>query len=302
MNLTVRSLLSTVLSSTVILFLTGWQVPQGDRVLIFLKNTSNQPAASVAAGALLSLVEQKGIQADTTSNLAYIAEDSLKNYHALLLFQTSSDILDTWQQNDVERFVQAGGGLGIINAAGFSRYQWPWYHDLLTGGDKPAGTGNSVFWTKKHDGGRVFFAQAGSTPDQALTDQILDGIKTSVEGPALNYREAHTLRTPEENRFTFTILDSFMEEPIEMEVMADNRVMYIERRGQVKLYDPATKSTKIINKIPVHLTGNYEDGLLGMELDPDFETNHFVYLYYSPVGNESVQNLSRFVFTETPCI
>lgn len=280
-----------------LLLLTGWHPQKENKVLIFLKNTSNQPAATVAASTLLALVEGKGIEADTTSNAAYMAEDSLKNYRAVVLVQTSVDVLETWQQNDLERYVQAGGGLGFVNTGGFTRYQWPWYQDVLAGGDQPADASKPVFWQKSHDGGRVFFASASPGIDASLGEKLTDAIRQALGGASLNYREAHTLRTPEENRFTITVLDSFMEEPIEMEILADNRVMFVERRGNIKLYDPATKSTRIINKLPVHLTGNYEDGLLGMELDPKFETNHYVYLYYSPVGSESVQNLSRFVFT-----
>ena len=133
--------------------------------------------------------------------------------------------------------------------------------------------------------------------DDGLAKTIQDGLLFAKGGPALNYRNAHAARTPEENRFTSTILESFMDEPIEMEIMADNRVLFIERKGMIKLYDPVAKATKTINKLPVHITGNYEDGLLGMELDPKFEQNHFVYLYYSPVGTKPVQNLSRFLFT-----
>lgn len=106
-------------------------------MLIFFKNTTDQPAAALAASQLLSLAGQNGMDADTTSNGAYITEDSLKKYSSLIFLQTSSDVLETAQQNDVERFVQAGGGLGVVNAAGFTQYQWPWYNDLLAGGINP---------------------------------------------------------------------------------------------------------------------------------------------------------------------
>ncbi|WP_020601874.1 PQQ-dependent sugar dehydrogenase [Spirosoma spitsbergense] len=293
----ITSLSSSFGCVLLLLFLTGWHMRKESKALIFLKNSVDQPTASVAAGALLSLIEQNGIEADTTSNSAYIAEDSLKNYRALIFLQNSSDVLETGQQNDVERFVQAGGGLGLVNTEGFTTYQWPWYNDIVAGNTQPADANKPVFWTKPYDGGNVFYATAGNGADQAVGNQIIDGIKQALGKAALNYREAHTARMPEENRFTTTVLDSYMEEPIEMEIMADNRVLFIERRGSIKLYDPTVKSTKVINKLPVHLTGNYEDGLLGLELDPKFETNHFVYLYYSPVGSKSVQNLSRFLFT-----
>lgn len=284
-----RSLFSVVCCTLMLLLFTGWHLRKGDTVLIFLKNTRNPTAAVPAAGTLLTVLAQNGLRADTTSNSAYIAEDSLKNYRTLIFLQTSSDVLQAWQQNEVERFVQAGGGLGFINIDGFTPYQWPWYNDLLASRDKST---EAAFQGKPYDGGQVFYATTANITERALIEEL----KTGMSGKALNYREARTARTPEENRFTTTVLDSYMEEPIEMEILPDNKVLFIERRGNIKLYDPTAKATKVINKLPVHLTGNYEDGLLGMELDPKFESNHFVYLYYSPVGKQSVQNLSRFLF------
>src|SRR5690606_4717096 len=41
--------------------------------------------------------------------------------------------------------------------------------------------------------------------------------------------------------------------------------------------------------------GNLEMGLMGLQCDPDFKNNHWVYAYYSVVG-KSVDRLSRFKF------
>ena len=40
---------------------------------------------------------------------------------------------------------------------------------------------------------------------------------------------------------------------------------------------------------------NAEEGLLGLQADPDFAKNNFVYAFYSP-ADTSVNRLSRFVF------
>ncbi len=279
-----------------LLLLMSWNNRKEDRLLLFARNTVNQPGATVALRSLMTLAQKNDITVDTTTHTAYLSEDSLKNYRTVVFVNTSPDVLETGQQLDLERFVQAGGGFGAVHTAGFTRYQWPWFNDLQAG--QPADPARPVYWTRTWDGGRVFYLGGGTaTLDDNGAKQVLEGIRYAMEGPALNYRNAHSARMPEENRFTTTVLDSFMEEPIEMEVMDDNRVLFIERRGNVKLYDPAAKQTKVINKLAVHLTGNYEDGLLGMELDPQFSKNHFVYLYYSPVGSKAVQNLSRFFFT-----
>ena len=293
-----RLLRVPALSTLLLLLLMSWTSRQPASLLIFAKNVDNQPAASAAAGVLLTLAKQAGIDADTTTNGAFLAEDSLKSYRSVILLNTSQDVLFTNQQADLERFVQAGGGLGFINTVGFTTYQWAWYQAMLVAnGVQPTQTPASV--GKPFDGGRVFYMTTGASglTDEKLSMSLLAGVKYTLEGSALNYREAHSLRVPEENRFTATVLESFMDEPIEMEVLSDGRVLFVERKGVIKLYDPIAKATRAINKLPVHITGNYEDGLLGMELDPKFDQNHYVYLYYSPVGSKSVQNLSRFVFT-----
>ncbi|MGI5156088.1 OmpL47-type beta-barrel domain-containing protein [Microbispora sp. CA-102843] len=69
-------------------------------------------------------------------------------------------------------------------------------------------------------------------------------------------------------------------EPIDMAVLPDKRVLHTARNGAVRLTDPATGVTKIINTIDVY--NNSEDGLQTIGIDPDFEQNKWVYVYYAP--------------------
>lgn len=107
---------------------------------------------------------------------------------------------------------------------------------------------------------------------------------------------------PDENRFTKVVLAEKLNEPLEMAILPDERVLFIERHGQVQLYSPITKQVKTIATIPVstkykdkegHET-EAEDGLLGINIDPDFEKNHWIYLYYSPAGNDPKNILTRY--------
>lgn len=70
-----------------------------------------------------------------------------------------------------------------------------------------------------------------------------------------------------------------VKDPMELAVAKDGRVFYIERAGNVKMYEPASKETKVIGQIKV-FTG-LEDGLLGLTLDPNFVKNNWIYLYHS---------------------
>ncbi len=99
-------------------------------------------------------------------------------------------------------------------------------------------------------------------------------------------------QTPEENRFRKVELASNLDEPMELAVLPEGRVLFIERKGALKLFDPATANVKTLTVLPVF--HDLEDGLLGLTLDPDFNVNNFFYLFYSPPGNKEMQRVSRF--------
>lgn len=108
---------------------------------------------------------------------------------------------------------------------------------------------------------------------------------------------------PEENRFEKIVLSEHLNEPLELAVLPDNRVLFIERHGLVKLYSPETNKTTIAGEIEVSTKYNVkkdgtrqeaEDGLLGLNVDPDFTNNNWVYLYYSPTGEDQKNILTRY--------
>lgn len=101
---------------------------------------------------------------------------------------------------------------------------------------------------------------------------------------------------PQENRFTKTVLVKDLKEPMELAVTKNHRVFFVERKGNVKLYNPVTDEAKVIGKLDV-FSGN-NDGLLGIALDPDFYNNQHIYLYYSPAGDPPRQRLSRFMLKD----
>lgn len=99
-------------------------------------------------------------------------------------------------------------------------------------------------------------------------------------------------KAPEENRFTKVVLVDKLDEPMQLSVLDDGRIIFSGRKGKLKLYDPASKTTQVIGALPVYFEN--EDGLLGFTTDPNFLTNQHIYLYYAPVGSEEINQLSRF--------
>jgi len=108
---------------------------------------------------------------------------------------------------------------------------------------------------------------------------------------------------PEDDRFTTEVLASNLDEPMQFELMSDGRVVFAERKGKINVYDPSTKSVKVIAEIPVrHTFAGYtssgthesEDGIHGVLLDPQFESNHWIYVFYAPEVGGPKNQLSRF--------
>jgi cytochrome c len=98
---------------------------------------------------------------------------------------------------------------------------------------------------------------------------------------------------PPESSFRKVVLDGdgapeglrseLIDRPMEIAIAPDGRVFSVEGPGTVKMWRPDTKKTTIIGKVPVFFDrkGGFEDGLLGVTLDPKFSQNGWIYLNHS---------------------
>lgn len=110
-------------------------------------------------------------------------------------------------------------------------------------------------------------------------------------------------KKPDDNRFTPVVLtqDGDFDEPLNFEVLKDGRVYINERKGALKLFDPLTKTVKLVANIPVNtkytsaagVVTEAEEGFIGFTIDPKFDENHWAYLFYAhPTKVEDI--LSRW--------
>lgn len=348
------------------------------RILVFSKTTGFRHE-SIPAGieAIRKLAAKHNILVDTTENSANFNEDNLKRYSAVVFLSTTGDVLNQEQQNDFERFIQAGGGFLGIHSASDTEYNWPWYGKLVGGyfdshpnnpnvrtaefvtvdHNHPStdsipdrfkqtdefynfrnlntetkvlvkidestyeggtnGDNHPMSWYHEFDGGRAFYTALGHT-DESFSEPIfnrhlagaLKWVLRLDDPKPLNYKLVKSKRVPEENRFTKVILEEKLDEPVELAVLPDSRVLFVERKGAVKLYDPKEKKTTVIAKIPVSTKYRYkdgnqseaEDGLLGLALDPNFSKNNWIYLYYSPAGDDPKNVLARYEFKDNKLV
>ncbi|MDX3095020.1 ThuA domain-containing protein [Streptomyces sp. ME19-03-3] len=178
------------------------------------------------------------------------------------------------------------------------------------------GVDHPVSWCRDYDGGRSFYTAMGGTVDSFAETDFRDHLRGALLWTTrlsradckatidANYR-AERVTQPNQPG-----LQDQIGEPHGMVVAPDGRVLYIGRGGgpggapvvtdwnspdmgkglgQIHVYDPATKKVTLAGALTVF--GNkgggdeltkVEEGLLGIELDPAFETNGWVYLHYTP--------------------
>ena len=141
------------------------------------------------------------------------------------------------------------------------------------------GYDHPISWCKPYDGGRAWVTGMGHFgahfTEPALLQHIIGGVKwaAGVEpgdcGGTIN------------SNFEKVALDENTSAPFALDVAPDGRVFFTELvRGQIRVYDPKTRNVKTAITLDVYSGG--EDGLMGIALDPNFATNGWVYVYYSP--------------------
>src|SRR5258705_9518304 len=334
---------------------------QQPRVLVFSK-TAGFRHSSIAVGiaAIKKLGEENGFSVDATEDAGAFTSKNLRRYRTVVFLNTTGDVLDAAQQDDFERYSQAGGGYVGIHSATDTEYDWPWYgrlagawfsghpnnpnvrkgafrvlnkshpstaglpdrwdredefynfksidpsiHVLVDIDEKSYDGGTNgdhhpMSWYHDFDGGRAFYTNMGHTDatfsEPLFLRHLLGGLRYAIGtgSAAVDFRRAR----PEENRFTKVVLVQKLDEPVELAVLPDERVLFIELHGAANLYTPANGRVTRIATIPVSTrdsdSSQAEDGLLGLAADPGFATNGRVYMYYSPDGPDPKNVLARY--------
>ncbi|TDC48364.1 ThuA domain-containing protein [Jiangella ureilytica] len=186
-------------------------------------------------------------------------------------------------------------------------------------GSGAMGTDHPMAWCHTFEGGRSWYTALGHTnqsyTEPAFLQHILGGIEWAA-GAA-----GGDCGGTDWEHFEKVAIDTNTRFPSELDVAGDGRVFFIEmgeRRqattpANLKVIDPGTQTTTVVDTLDVYTgiaTGNaQEDGLLGLALDPSFDTNNWLYLFRSvpgPVacptsditgGSCGVNRLSRFTLT-----
>lgn len=356
-----------------VILLSSCKQQETPRLLVFSK-TEGFRHESIESGqeAIKKMAEAQGWEVEVSENDSMFYESSLRNFHAVVFLNTTGDILNPEQQNNFERFIQAGGGYVGIHSATDTEYDWPWYgklagayflshpnnpnvkegefyvvdHDhsacdslpkrfgrmdefynykdinpdinvlvkidesTYTGGEN--GDDHPMSWYHEYDGGRAFYTGMGHTnetfSEPLFLNHLLGGIEyvlgNQEKASPLDYAKVRTKKMPEENRFEKVVLADNLNEPMELAILPNGNVIFGERYGAIKMFDQETQELTVVDSIPVSTkytaadgsVSEAEDGLVGLNIDPDFENNHWVYFYYSAAGDEAKNELARAKF------
>lgn len=273
-------------------------------LLVSNPNSVQDSINAIILEELMALRDEGQFELDTSLNFNLLDEDTLQSYSALFLLDIEEDSLKVWHRADIERYAQSGSGVLVFDDKKVTPYLWHWYDKLLN--DKQTWREDTVFFFNQfdYDGGKTAVFQKenwSNYPGQNLKNDILNAVAFAIGDNSYDYALATNHRAPNFNRYSKVILDDDIYEPMEMVILPNLKVLFLERRGKMKLYDPYNKRTLTITEFDVCIDGNYEDGLTGMALDPNYgKDNHWLYVYYSPSStcDNPNQYLSRFVFKD----
>jgi cytochrome c len=149
------------------------------------------------------------------------------------------------------------------------------------------GFDHPIAWCKDYQGGRSFYTAGGNTAasfsEPAFRAHLAGAIAwtAGLADPVYSDCGATVLAN---YQMDFVAAPPNVSEPIGFDVLPDGRVIQTDRRGGVRLHDSQTNTTTVLAQIPVY--SHREDGMYGPAVDNEYETNKWVYLFYSPVEME----------------
>jgi glucose/arabinose dehydrogenase len=92
--------------------------------------------------------------------------------------------------------------------------------------------------------------------------------------------------------FSESVIASGLQRPTAMALAPDGRLFVCEQDGQLRVISGGVLQATPFTTVTVDSSG--ERGLLGVAFDPAFESNHFVYVYYTATTPSIHNRVSRF--------
>ena len=138
------------------------------------------------------------------------------------------------------------------------------------------------------DGGTFVLFASDHPNDEFLPGRTLTLTATFSDGST-----ASAITTVAAQGFTTTLVTSGLNAPTAMAFAPDGRLFVAEQGGLLRVVRNGTLlPTEFLS---VTTTASGERGLLGVAFDPNFASNHFVYVYYTATSPTIHNRVSRFI-------
>ncbi len=166
--------------------------------------------------------------------------------------------------------------------------------DSYEGGNM--GDNHPIAWYREFDGGRSWYTGLGHTSETYAEPLFLEHLWGGIQyaaggGSGVDYSKPTV--APAENRFEKVVLAENLNEPMELDFLPGEKIIFVERKGAIKEYNLKRRELRTVHQMRVHT--DHEDGLLGVAVDPSFYSNRWVYFFYSD-PDSSRQLVSRFTY------
>lgn len=153
------------------------------------------------------------------------------------------------------------------------------------------GADHPISWCQDYEGGRSWYTGQGHTQqsfsEPGFLQHILGGIKTAagvLDADCSASQSASFEKTP---------IDENTASPMDLAPLPDGRVLYIDRFGPIRVVQANGGTVQAAN---LNVTTVHEYGVMGLEIDPNFAQNNWVYITWSPAGS-TADRVSRFTLT-----
>jgi uncharacterized repeat protein (TIGR03806 family) len=136
-----------------------------------------------------------------------------------------------------------------------------------------------IAWYSDIGEGRSFYTGLGHTSESYQNQNFIEHIKGALiwAGALTPGMPVWTGPAPGEGDFSGTVLASSINQPMELDISSDGDLYVIGREGQFYAMENGT----LIEKSTILVNANFEGGLIGFALDPNFSNNRYAYFHYT---------------------
>jgi fibronectin type 3 domain-containing protein len=240
--------------------------------------------------------DDTGLTASTSYSYRVRAQDAANNLGGY----SNTAIAITQEQPDTT----APGAPGTLTASAFSATQinlsWGAATDdvAVTGYrvERCAGVGCSSFAQIATASG-TSYSDAGRTAATSYSYRVRATDAAGNLGAFSNTASATTSAGGSSGTFQNEILISGMNLPTAVRFLPNGNMLILELGGKIWLVPAGTTAVRPTPFLSLANIGEDYQGLMDLTLDPDFENNHYYYVYYT-LGSPNRNRVARFTVTD----